>query len=310
MIKFFQTHKMCLLVADLHGNKAHYHTLKEIVLRKKISFVFLAGDLLPKDGGSWVLGHTTRTIKTQRDFLENFLIGFLRDLGKYSYVYAIFGNDDFKSNYVLTRNIGKNVLFLNKEVARLPAPNQELFVAGYPWVALTPFLQKDWEQWDDTVGDIPHKIYKTEGYDSHDDRHYPISFTHNAGGRSTIAEDLAELGRKSDPKKTLYLMHETPFNTPLDQISLNNSFIKQGFIHVGSKAIRSFIEKEQPYLTMHGHIHETFHESGTFRWDCGSSTSIAPSHDYKSETLSYITFDLNNPESATRHSEDSLDKTV
>jgi Icc-related predicted phosphoesterase len=296
----------CLLTADLHGNKANYNSLKKIIKKENISLVFFAGDLLPKEGGLWHPGHTTRTIEAQREFLENFLIDYLRDLGKYSHLYAIFGNDDFRSNYDLTKNISENVTFLNKEVIRLPMPEQEFFIAGYSQVVLTPFIQKDWEQWDDIVGEISHKIYKTEGYDSHDGKHYPISFTHNADGRPTIATDLTEIALKSNPKKTVYLMHETPFYTPLDQISPSNTYIKNGLLHVGSKALRSFIEKEQPFLTMHGHIHETFHESGEFLWKCGSSVSVTPSHDFKSQTLSYVTFDINNPGSAIRHTENSL----
>jgi Icc-related predicted phosphoesterase len=296
----------CLLTADLHGNKANYNSLKKIIQKEKISLVFFAGDLLPKEEGLWHPGHKTRTIEVQREFFKNFLIDYLRDLGKYSHIYAIFGNDDFRSNYDLTKNISQNVIFLNKEVVRLPIPEQELFIAGYSQVVLTPFLQKDWEQWDNIVGEISHKICKTEGYDSHDGKHYPISFTNNADGRPTIAADLTKLALKSNPKKTVYLMHETPFNTPLDQISPSNPYVKNGLLHVGSKALRLFIEKEQPFLTMHGHIHETFRESGKFLWKCGSSVSVTPSHDFKNQKLSYVTFDIESPASATRQTQDSL----
>lgn len=294
----------CILVADLHGNIEHYDTLKQIVIKERASFVFFAGDLLPKDGGLWHPGNTVRTIQMQRSFIESFLIGYLRELGEYVYVYAIFGNDDFRSNYDLVRNIGEKIHFLNKETALLPLGDHKIYVAGYPWVALTPFLQKDWEQWDETVG-VSHKAYKIEGYDSEYGSHHPISFRNNADGRPTIAADLTDLARKSDPRKTLYLMHEAPFNTPLDQVSADNRFLEGGTVHVGSKAIRAFIEKQEPFLTMHGHIHETFRESGAFRWDCGKSISITPAHDCKGKALSYVMFDLPNLSTIARRSEDS-----
>jgi len=295
----------CILVADLHGNIAQYNALRQIVIKENVSFVFFAGDLLPKDGGLWYLGNAVRTIQAQRTFLESFLIGYLRELGKHARIYAIFGNDDFRSNYDLVQNVSDKVHFLNKEVVRLPLRNQELYVAGYPQVALTPFLQKDWEQWDDVIGAIPHKTYKVEGYDSYHGVHHPISFKDNADGRPTIATDLVKLVLESDPKKTLYLMHDVPFNTPLDQIATDNPFIKDGGVHVGSRAIRAFIEAEQPLLTMHGHIHETLRESGAFRWDCGNSVSIAPSHDYKGGVLSYVMFDLPNLNTIARYTQDS-----
>lgn len=290
----------CVLVADLHGNIAHYNALKKVVAKEDISFVFLAGDLLPKEGGLWHPGNTVRTIQAQRAFLEEFLINYLRDLSRRAYIYAIFGNDDFKSNYGFVHGINEKVTFMNKEIARLSTPSQKLYVAGYPQVVLTPFLQKDWEQWDDVVGIISHKVYKIEGYDSYGGKHHPISFERNADGRSTIAADLDELARKSDPRKTIYLMHEAPFNTPLDQVAQDNPFLKDGITHVGSKAVRLFIETEQPLFTMHGHFHETFRESGAFRWDCKNSISVTPSNDHKSDTLAYLIFDLENLDSISR----------
>ncbi|PIR88081.1 MAG: hypothetical protein COU10_01115 [Candidatus Harrisonbacteria bacterium CG10_big_fil_rev_8_21_14_0_10_45_28] len=294
----------CILASDLHGNVHHYNTLKNIIVKERASFVFFAGDLLPKDGGLWYPGNTVRTIQTQRMFLENFLIGYLQKLGEYAFIYAIFGNDDFRSNYDLIRKIGKNVRFLNNEVTRLPIPNQEFYLAGYPKIALTPFLQKDWEQWDETVG-VSHKTCKLEGYDSYEGTHHPISFKNNNDGRATITSELVKLAHESDPKKTLYLIHEPPFNTPLDQIAINNPYEKNGVVHVGSKAIRTFIETQKPFLTMHGHIHETFHESGSFRWDCGKSISVTPSHNYKDKMLSYIMFDLPGLNTITRYTQDA-----
>ncbi len=295
----------CILASDFHGNKRHYKALEQVVIKERISVVFLAGDLLPKDGGLWHPGNTVRTILAQRVFFEDFLAGYLQNLSKHAFVYAIFGNDDFRSNYDLVGNVSDKVRFLNKEITLLPLPDQEFYLAGYPYVALTPFLQKDWEQWDETVG-VSHKVCKIEGYDSYNGEHHPISFENNRDGRPTIAADLAKLGRESDPKKTLYLMHEAPFNTPLDQIAIDNPYTKDEMVHVGSKAIRNFIETEQPLLTMHGHIHETFRESGSFRWDCGMSVSITPSHNYKSEMLSYVMFDLPGLKTITRHTQDLL----
>lgn len=284
---------LCLSTGDLHGNFSHYAKIKQIVIEQSVSFVFLYGDLLPKAGGSWHPGSKTRTIQAQKDFIDNFLLGYLQELGRHAYVYAIFGNDDFRSNYPIAANTaGKNVLFLNNAIVRLPVPSKELYVAGYPYVSLTPFLQKDWEKWDFKDDKQAHKIYKPQGYTSENGDHYPIDFDVNAGGRSAIAEDLAMLARQSDPEKTVYIFHEPPFNTPLDKVASDNKFIKDSQPHVGSKAIRKFIQKEQPLLTMHGHIHETFQESGAYLWKDKASTAITASHDFTSEPLAYVLFTL------------------
>jgi len=64
-----------------------------------------------------------------------------------------------------------------------------------------------------------------------------------------IEKDLKKISKKSDPKKTIYCFHAPPFNTDLD--------VTYSGQHVGSEAILNFIKKEQPYLSLHGHIHES-----------------------------------------------------
>ena len=60
-----------------------------------------------------------------------------------------------------------------------------------------------------------------------------------------LNETHAGLG---DYEQLLLVVHDSPFNTKLDVISNG--------IHVGSKAVRDFIEKHQPEIVLCGHIHE------------------------------------------------------
>jgi Icc-related predicted phosphoesterase len=284
---------LCLSVADVHGNKVQYEKIKQLVIEHEIAYVFLCGDILPKDGGSWSLDNKIRTIKMQADFIANYFLDYLTELGQMTQVYAIFGNDDFRSNYptIEQANI-PNVQFLNNQVIKLSLTDQELYVAGYPYVGLTPFQQKDWEKWDTKPGIMDHKIYRETGYSSRNDVHFPVNFTIDPDRQTTVHDDLTLLGSLSDPKKTIYIFHEAPFNTPLDMIAPNNPYIKDGLLHVGSVAIREFIEKHQPLLTMHGHIHETFQQSGYFNWQSGSSTSFTAANDFSQDKLSYVLFSL------------------
>lgn len=75
-------------------------------------------------------------------------------------------------------------------------------------------------------------------------------------------------------------------------ISPSNKYIKDDHLHIGSKAIREFIETESPLITMHGHTHETFDESGDYQWRSGSSVSVTAANDFSSDTLSYVVFSL------------------
>lgn len=281
---------LCLSAADIHGNITQYEKIKKLVADKGISFVFLCGDILPKDGGTWTPENKVRTIKMQADFINKYFLHYLTELGQIAKVYAIFGNDDFISNYHLVSEARiADVTFLNNEVAKLPIPGRDLYVAGYPNIGLTPFLHKDWEKWDTAPGDIPHKLFRSDGYTSVDNTHVAIDRAEDA---STILGDLERLANLSDPRKTVYIFHEAPYNTPLDMIAPDNKFIKDGGVHVGSRAIRNFVETKQPLLTMHGHIHETFAESGDFKWETRQSISVTAANDFSGNTVSYVLFSL------------------
>ena len=79
-------------------------------------------------------------------------------------------------------------------------------------------------------------------------------------------------------------MHAPPFNTKLDIISSG--------IHVGSKAIRNFIEKEQPYLTLHGHIHESPKMSGSYVDNIGKTICINLGSSYPKDLLNCIIIEI------------------
>lgn len=288
-----------LSVADIHGNKTQYQKLRQVVLEKGVTAVFLCGDLLPKDGGSWHLDNKIRTIAMQKKFIDDFFMDYLADLGKITEVYAIFGNDDFKSNYpkLVEANL-PNVYFLDNQVVRLSSSESELYVAGYPYVGITPFLHKDWEKWDTTPNQMPHKTIRTDGYVSADSAHHPVEYSQKYP--STIADDLNKLAKQSDPAKTIYIFHEAPYDTPLDMIAPDNKYIKDDHLHIGSRAIREFVEIYRPLVTMHGHIHETAQQSGDFKWQCGSSVSFTAANDFSSDTLSYVLFSPEAPADTKR----------
>lgn len=74
-------------------------------------------------------------------------------------------------------------------------------------------------------------------------------FTSNEFSEEQILETLENAYAKVDETKKLVLVsHAPPYNTRLDTASLGK--------HVGSMAIRKFIEDKRPILAMCGHIHE------------------------------------------------------
>jgi Icc-related predicted phosphoesterase len=79
---------------------------------------------------------------------------------------------------------------------------------------------------------------------------------------SEMIEALASQVRR--PDRSIFNLHVPPINTELDKAPAVNSelnYVREGLsvkvIHAGSSAVRSSIEKHQPILGLHGHIHES-----------------------------------------------------
>jgi Icc-related predicted phosphoesterase len=88
-----------------------------------------------------------------------------------------------------------------------------------------------------------------------------------------------------DPKNAIYNIHVPPYKTGLDDAAeldkdLRPVLAGQSIIPVGSKALREVIEKNQPLLSLHGHIHEG---RGTTR--IGNTLCINPGSMYEQGTL-------------------------
>lgn len=70
--------------------------------------------------------------------------------------------------------------------------------------------------------------------------------------------------------------------------------------NVGSIAIRLFIEKSQPYLTLHRHIHETVGVSGKYKENAGKTISLTSGNHNIGDKLALLVFDLYHPDKAER----------
>jgi Icc-related predicted phosphoesterase len=69
-------------------------------------------------------------------------------------------------------------------------------------------------------------------------------------------------------------------------------------VHVGSIAIRRFIEERQPLVTLHGHIHESARLTGQWRDRIGRTHIFNAAHD--GPELALVAFDLKYPDDAKR----------
>jgi Icc-related predicted phosphoesterase len=213
--------------SDLHGNVRAYEEL----FAARADAVVLGGDLLPHPRGTG-----DSLINIQRRFVVEVLAPLLRKRPSY----WILGNDDWKETLPLLENAGtpihgRAVPFLGDHS-----------IAGYSCVPVTPFGMKDFDRYDDEGWEPP--VPPSKCYVSGPAGLSKVSLqTVRAWG--TIAGDLSRLAALSDPAKTIYAIHGPPHGTKLDVLYDGTP--------IGSPAVRAFIERHQPPLTLHGHIHES-----------------------------------------------------
>ena len=70
--------------------------------------------------------------------------------------------------------------------------------------------------------------------------------------------------------------------------------------HVGSRAIRAFIERHQPPLVLAGHIHESPRVSSSYRDTIGATVAVNPGQ-FGTQRLCGVWVDPEQPAGTLRH---------
>ena len=249
-----------IYVTDIHGNEGVYQELFHSAEELEVDAVVFGGDILPMPSSvdSFAAG--------QRAFINSFLRPVIENFRSRSNteIYLMLGNDDASVCADELESLERDGLA--KYMHMRAHEFGDLFVYGYSFVPLTHFGIKDWEKYD-TADQVPPRMA------------FPPFFTKQGGitqidiekdirPRGTIKEDFENILSETNPSKTIYVTHTPPYNTALDIIFDGR--------HVGSKALRSFIEKTQPPLTLHGHIHESPSRSGRIFDRIGNTICVNP----------------------------------
>lgn len=268
-------------VTDLHGNKDKYDALINEIARDKPDIVFVGGDLLP---------HPCNVDFKGMNFLRDYLIPEFVLLRKsmhseYPIILMIMGNDDPKSEEHIV-NCGEK-LGLWHYINNKHFTFREFRVFGYNFVPPTPFKLKDWEKYDINREVNPGCISPEEGK-----RSAPVQNSDSL--KSTIEKDLFELAAEYPMDKSIFLFHSPPYGTNLDITAYRKEIADP---HVGSRGIRRFIEKKQPYLALHGHIHESTRISGEWKEKIGNTFCFNGCTD--SGKLALIKFPIEKPDEAS-----------
>ena len=279
----------CFFATDLHGKTDWYEKLLASIARHRPAAVFLGGDLLPRPGRSAIqFGH--------EDFIQGYLVPAftrIRDvLGEhYPEIFLILGNDDPRRCEEDFVAVARDGLWHYVQDQRSLWGN--FFIYGLAYVPPTPFLLKDWERYDVSRYVPPGCVSPEEGSRTVPTEEGQIKW-------ATIQKDLASLIGEDPLDRAVLLLHTPPYDTPLDRAALDGKTYENVplDVHVGSIAVKRFIEQRQPLLTLHGHIHEAAHLSGEWKIRIGRTVCINGAHE--GPELALVRFDLESPEAATR----------
>ena len=281
----------CFFVSDLHGSIDRYNKLLQAIRDKRPQAVFCGGDLLPTS--SW---HGSSLPHALDDFIGSFLVPACAELRRdmkdlYPRIFMILGNDDPRSHEaaVLDGAVYGHWEYVHGRRAQF----QDYTVIGYNCVPPTPFMLKDWERYDVSR-------FVDVGCISPEDGRYSVPVPEREKKYCTIQADLEDLASGHEFLRTICLFHAPPHRTKLDRAALDGKMIDMAplDVHVGSIAIKRFIERYQPLLTLHGHIHESARITGEWKDQIGRTVMLTAAHD--GPEMALVEFDPENAAAATR----------
>ena len=236
-----------IFVSDLHSNKTLYNDLEKLIFLKKPDLLIIGGDLFAYSPHA----------KLQIEFAKEYLCQFIKRINIPVYIVPGSCDKPMTINYLKEMQVNGLLKFLNLSGTKI---NGIEFI-GYHYIQPGPFKIKDWERRDLKDDNTVFKdvCLLSDG----NDKLYviPNNFLNDL---QSIEEDLSALSNK----KSIWVIHTPPFGGILDKNHAN--------ILGGSKAVRKSIERVQPILTLHGHIHEAPRMSGRWSEQIGNTISINP----------------------------------
>ena len=262
-----------LYVTDLHGVQWKYEQIFEVVKSSKIKAVINGGDMLP-----------TGNLMKQDEFIVNFLDDYFSKFNsKKIYYIGYLANDDLRIFDKIFQEIcDKYSYIINIAQKKFEIETYEYI--GMNWVVDFPFALKDRAR-KDTKNFIFPKQFGNPVLSTKNGWKRLNDWFSYADSIPTIEEEMNQLIKPKSMENTIYIIHTPPSNLDLD--------VCQDGRKVGSKAIFDFIKKNQPLLTLHGHIHESPDVLGKWNSKLGKTICIQPgqSHHYQ-DYLIYVIIDL------------------
>ena len=264
---------------DIHGDTIKYEKLHRLAIQNNINNLVLGGDLLPKKADL--------RAPIQRRFIREYFKEYLKSLKEDNIKFiGILGNDDLEIVEPEYKNMISNydnVIDIDEEKVDI----EGMSFIGLSKVLDTPFMRKDRivvENGQEMPEQQKEIVYINKSQDAVTVEEWKKLRIDSVPKMEDVLEKLPNI---TENCKGIYIFHDPPYGIGLDNC-------KNGEI-VGSKAIYNFINKNQPYMSFHGHIHESPRISGKWFEKIGNTVCIQPGQtEFGDSKLHYVIVDTDN----------------
>lgn len=284
-----------LFATDMHGSEGTWRKFLNAAAMLDVNVAICGGDLTGKmlvpiverKDGKYTYYHLKRIHVIEADELER-AIKEIRGIGYYPYVTN-------ESEYEeITRNPKKVDEVFRKVMLETIEEWFKLIPKKLPSNVKVIVCPGNDDRFDvDEVIEKSEYVINGEGKVIEIDEHHEMiscGWVNPTPWNTTREEDDEKLEKRlekyvsqlKNPESAIFNFHAPPYQSKIDEAPLLdkdlNPVIQQGrvvMVPVGSKAVRKIIEKYKPFLSLHGHIHES---SGCIK--IGKTYCVNPGSEY------------------------------
>jgi Icc-related predicted phosphoesterase len=272
-------------VTDLHGWRAGYERAVRHAIDCRAAALVNGGDMGPPGED---------IIAVQQQFYDEFFGQLLSQLtGQGIAYYGMFGNEDVVFNWPRWKALVDSSPLVFDLTEAWHALDEGLWLRGCGYVPDFPYRIKDFALRD--VVDAARPPQREAPVRSGERGMEPIDdLEQYFADRPTVAEKLeADLADMPTDGRAIAAIHAPPVDTGLGVLPNEGD--------VGSVAVRQWIEAHQPFLTLHGHIHESPDLTGVETCHVGQTLCHQPGQrGPRALTVSEITFDAHSAQCQRR----------
>ena len=248
-----------IYACDIHGDTNKYEKLFKTAQKEDIKYMVLGGDLLPKRGIRVII---------QPEFIREFFEDYFKRLKENNIKCILIpGNDDLeKFDIEINELCEKYSNIYNID-------NKKLDIEDVSFIGLSKVLDHPFGSKNRVLIEKNLKMQPQLSQDIYINRDTEvITISEWERYRETnidkMEDILSSLPVVDKSRKTIYVLHNPPYGIGLD-VCANG-------LQVGSKAITSFLEESNSYMSLHGHIHESPKISGLWYNKLGKTICIQP----------------------------------